>query len=122
MGKDRDVEMDDVEKELRDAASKKPFIHRPEQLDIGKGALCWMDGARLCGPDCVAFNPQEGLDPSGVPVDSPNKCLVLTYMGQQGSAALSIISVNTMVRKRMQDEKRPGPGDVPPPPVGGKQG
>lgn len=116
--KDRDVELDEVEKALREP--QRPFIHRPDKLDIGNGTLCWRDGSRLCGADCVAFNVDEGLDENRMPIDTPNKCIVLVYLGQQGSGALSIIDANNLVRKKHQDASRPNPADLPPPPVGGK--
>jgi len=104
MGKDRDTELDDLEKELRRSA-ERPFIDRPKELDVGPGTLCWLDGFRRCGADCVAFNADEGLDDQGVPIDSPNKCLVLTYMGQQGSAAVAAIAVSRKAAQRRQDER-----------------
>lgn len=122
MSKDRDTELDDLEKELTGVKSAgQPFIERPSQLDLRNGSLCWMDGSRVCGADCVAFNPEE-LDNHGLATDSPNKCLVLTYMGQQGSAALSIIAVNRLAAKKAQDERRESALGAPPvPPVGGRK-
>lgn len=122
MGKDRDTELDDLQRDLRGVKSEgQPFIERPEKLDLQQGSLCWMDGSRVCGADCVAFNPEE-LDDSGLATDSPNKCLVLTYMGQQGSAALSIIAVNRIAAKKAQDERRENAVGAPPvPPVGGRK-
>jgi hypothetical protein len=109
--KDRDKELEDLQRELEgapagQAGGGRPFLHRPEQLDIGAGALCFLDGARLCGPDCVAFNAAEGLDENGHPIDNPNKCLVLTYMGQQGAAALGIIAMSRTAIKSTQDRRR----------------
>lgn len=119
MAKDRDKELDEVERALKDKG--RPFVQRPDHLDIGKGSLCWGDGTRLCGPDCVAFNPEQGLDPSGVVIDHPNKCLFLMYAGQQGSSALSQIHLNKSLLRKMQDDVRiTGPADMPPP-VGGKK-
>lgn len=96
---DRDKELDDLVDEL-----KTPFIERPDEMDIRAGVLCWLDGSRVCGADCVAFNPEE--QEAGLASDGPNKCLVLMYMGQQGSAALSIITANALLRKRDQDKAR----------------
>jgi len=72
--KDRDAELDEIQRDLN-----TPFIERPEHLDVGNGALCWLDGARRCGADCVAFDPEEGLDKNGQEIDSPAKCRVLVY-------------------------------------------
>ena len=118
MAKDRDRELEDIQRELEGPASAgpaRPFLYRPEQLDVGSGTLCFMDGARRCGADCVAFNAEEGLDENGDPVDNPNKCLVLNYMGQQGSAALSILALNRKAIKHRQDEERAAALGVFPP-------
>lgn len=125
MAKDRDKELDEVERELRNvkpAPGGQPFIERPETLDQRRGSLCWLDGSRVCGADCVAFNPNE-LDEAGHATDNPNKCLVLTYMGQQGSAALAIIAASRTAAKAAQDKRREeaGGGTPPVPPVGGKK-
>jgi hypothetical protein len=125
MAKDRDRELDEVEEELlgvKGAPGGQPFIERPEALDLRPGSLCWLDGSRVCGADCVSFNPDE-LDEHGQATDSPNKCLVLTYMGQQGSAALAIVAASRTAAKRAQDDRRDlaGGGMPPAPPVGGKR-
>jgi hypothetical protein len=123
MAKDRDKELDDLEKELRNVKpSAQPFVQRPESLDLRPGSLCWLDGSRVCGADCVSFNPEE-LDDNGVATDSPNKCLVLMYQGQQGSAGLAIVAASRLAAKRAQDERREqNTGGTPPaPPVGGNK-
>jgi len=118
MAKDRDKELEDLDEVERGLKAKpRPFIERPAQLDTGKGALCWGDGTRLCGPDCVAFNAEQGLDANGLPVDSPNKCLILLYSGQQGSAALSQVALNRSLLKKVQDEARTAVTGNPPPPA-----
>lgn len=119
MSKDRDNELDEIQKELTGVKSAgQPFVERPETLDLRRGSLCWLDGSRVCGADCVSFNPDE-LDENGLETDSPNKCLVLVYMGQQGSAAVSTLALNRKAAQRAQDERR---GAAPPaPPVGGKK-
>lgn len=106
----RDDELDSLVSELKD-----PFIERPERLDIQASSLCWLDGTRACGADCTAFNAEEGLDASGLPLDTPNKCLVLKYAGQLGSGGMALIKLT----KQLADAARSGPG-APPNPFGGK--
>lgn len=123
-------EMEDVRRELEEAEGKAPpkakvvpgtpFIERPAEMDLNKGSLCWLDGSRICGPDCMAFNADEGLDKSGVVIDTPNKCLPLVYMGQQGSAALSTIALHKRMKKQQEDAARGAPPPIPA--VGGKSG
>jgi hypothetical protein len=121
---DRDEELDNLQDELKNlqpGGRGKPFVQRPETMDNRNGVLCWLDGSRRCGADCVAFNPEQ-LDEHGLPGDSPNKCLVLTYMGQQGSAALALIAATSLAAKKSQDAKRHAAGGgMPPPPVVGKK-
>ncbi len=121
----RDEELDAMERELEAMANAKPendpHIHRPEHLDIGPGMLCWLDGTRVCGTDCVAYNVEE-VDERGNFLQGPNKCLALFYMGQQGAAALSTLLLNRKRVTEIQDKKREGMGGPPPPdPFGRKR-
>ena len=120
---DLDSELDAVEAELENAKQSPagaPFIERPDKLDLRRGSLCWLDGSRVCGADCVAFNADE-LDDHGHATDTPNKCIALAYMGQQGAAALSIIAINRPATKKAQDERRASAGGAPSIPEVGKK-
>lgn len=112
--KDRDAELDEIENDL-----KTPFIERPPHLDNGPGALCWLDGARRCGADCVAFNPEEGLDERGQEVDSPSKCRVLGHMEKHAEAAFLVASIAKKNARRDEDRERTE--GIPTPPVGGRK-
>jgi len=121
----RDEELDAMERELEALANAKhagdPHIERPDELDIGPGMLCWLDGTRVCGADCVSFNPEE-LDQHGDMLEGPNKCLALFYMGQQGAAAMSTILLNRKRILEIQDKRREKPNMPPPPsPFGEKR-
>lgn len=126
----RDEELDKIEEELSDfekqvahAEGGRPFIQRPNEMDIGPGMLCWMDGTRVCGPDCVAYNVEEFDPDTQELIQGPNKCLVLRYMGQQGAAALSVLLVNRKRITEIQDNKRAQDAPMPsvPDPYGGKR-
>ncbi len=120
---ERDEELDSLEQELAAMGEVKPandpHIERPPQLDIGPGMLCWLDGTRVCGPDCVAFNTED-VDDNGSLLQGPNKCLALFYMGQQGAAALSTLLLNKKRVSEIQDQKRVQQHE-PPDPFGGKK-
>jgi len=121
----RDEELDAMERELEELANATPagdpHIKRPDELDIGPGMLCWLDGTRLCGADCVSFNPEE-IDEHGSMLEGPNKCLALYYMGQQGSAAMSTLLLNRKRILEIQDNRREDPRmPQPPSPFGAKQ-
>lgn len=105
----RDDELDSLVEDLKDS----PYIERPDTQDVRNGALCWNDRDRVCGPDCMAFNAEEGLDENGLVLDTPNKCLILKYAGQIGSGALAVIRL----AKKMDDPRTPPP---PPNPFGGR--
>jgi len=36
---------------------ERPYIEQPDikDDDVRNGLICWMDGNRECGPDCMAF-------------------------------------------------------------------
>jgi len=113
---DRDAELDELDRTLGD-----PFIERPETLDLRDGMLCWLDGARVCGSDCVAYNTED-LDEQGNVVQGPNRCLPLLYIGQQGAAALTTIAVNRRRIAESQDKERAARNGQPPPnPYGGRR-
>lgn len=122
MSRDRDNEFDELERALK-GPQQQPFVQRPEHMDTGAGSLCWIDGSRLCGPDCVSFDSSEGLDDNGLPLDVPQKCHALTALMNQGQAALSVIAAHTLNKKRSQDERRKEAGGMPPvpDPIGGKR-
>lgn len=117
---DQEDDLSDIEAEL---AGKKgrPFIERPDALDVGPGTLCWLDGTRICGPDCVSFNSEQGLDDNKQPIDTPNKCIVLLYMGQQGSAAVATIALRRKQMRKIEIEEKTATIPTPPlPSAGGK--
>ena len=49
---ERDEELDAVARELREV----PHIEKPDEKDPGRGGLCFLNHARVCGPDCVAYD------------------------------------------------------------------
>lgn len=75
--------------ELDQVADDLKYIHPPEVKDVSRGTTCFLDRRRMCEPDCTAFCAESGLDEKGQVLDTPNKCLVLLYLGQLGSGALA---------------------------------
>lgn len=121
---DRDAELGELQRELdakiRDLEGQgsnepSPFIERPDSLDIEDGALCWMDGTRVCGADCVGYNVEMSDPETGEMLQGPNKCLPLLYMGQQGAASLSTLLVNRKRVTQIQDEQRAAQAAAAPP-------
>lgn len=110
----KDKELDDIDKALRPKTTT-PFIARPDERHVDAGSLCWLDGTRVCGSDCTAFNPEE-ISEQGLESDSPNKCLVILYMGQSASGALAAISASRVAQRRAQDRVREQNGGNPPVP------
>ncbi len=100
MPKPRDEELDELEKELRTKEaphSGTPFIERPPEMDVGPGTLCWADGTRLCGPDCVAYNTQ-GETEEGEVVQGDLQCLILGHMKKQAATTQALF----VVRKKAE--------------------
>lgn len=124
----RDKEMDELQQELdakinemESGPKPAPFIHRPEEMDIKPGSLCWMDGTRVCGPDCVAYNVEDVDPETGEFLQGPNKCLALFYMGQQGAAALSQLIINRKRISEIQEKRLLDQLETPPPNPFGKR-
>lgn len=111
----RDLENQIKELEGLNSQQGAPFIERPDALDIGENALCWMDGTRMCNADCVAYNVEDVDPETGNALQGPNKCLPLLYMGQQGAAALSTLLVNRKRINQIQDQQRAQQLDPKPP-------
>lgn len=68
--------------ELNEAS--RPYIEKPDELPAREGGLCFLNSARLCGPDCTAYVDHEAPTPA-------ERCLVLG----------SLIDVSTLVRERI---------------------
>ena len=96
------------------AAVSTPYIHRPDTLDIRDGTLCWLDGTRVCGADCTAFNTDDETAEGDV-IQGPNRCLVLLYTGQQASAAMSALLASRASQRRDADKTREARGGGAPP-------
>lgn len=108
---ERDEELSEAERELAEAEKafgSSRYIHRPDEIDLQDGMTCWLDGERVCGGDCMAFN---------IDGDGPNQCLVLHYQGQIGSAALIEIAANKKRLQLAQDQERKERQGPPPPGV-----
>lgn len=111
----KDQELDDLDKGLRPKTTANPFIERPDERQVQTGSLCWLDGTRVCGADCTAFNPEE-ISERGLESDSPNKCLALLYLGQSAAGALATIASSRAAQRRSQDRVREQNGGNPPVP------
>jgi hypothetical protein len=93
---DRDRELDRLEQELAGA----PYIEEPGDKKVGDGSMCWLNGERMCGGDCVAFNWESE------PLQAPNQCIALAYFGQVASGALTQIKLSRKARQRAEDRQR----------------
>ena len=73
---------------------------------------CWMDRARKCGADCVAFDRNGAMDTTG----EHTSCLLCN---QVDGVCRALISIARNIDKTQKSKLMPG-ANVPPPPVGGK--
>lgn len=109
----REEEMEKLEKELASSTSSRPFIEKPDPIDVS-GLLCWLDKSRICGPDCVAFNLEQ-IDPeTGVVHQGPHKCYFLLYSSQQAASSAAFVALGKKRIQSIEDQQRQGA--VPPPP------
>lgn len=65
-------------------------IHPPDTLEVQNGESCWLDGNRICGGDCMAFNPGG---------EGPEKCSVLVMGGQLAQAATDLVKLRVEARR-----------------------
>lgn len=101
MASTRDDELDALEKELR-----APFIETPDRLEAADGSMCWLDGDRRCGPDCMAFNALGvGVEPDAV-IQGHLQCVVLATMSSQNAGLVGLIASNRAVVAELQDKRR----------------
>lgn len=92
---ERDTELSGLDKELAD----DPHIHRPDDIKIGDGTMCWLNQERMCGGDCTAFNwEMRG--------ESPNQCVILYHMGAMGSGAIGFIHSLNLSKRSQEDTQR----------------
>jgi hypothetical protein len=71
----RETELDEVARRLQEASEPmmggQPHVERPPTRTELEGALCFLNGSRLCGPDCTAFT----MEAAPTPVE---RCVLLT--------------------------------------------
>jgi len=97
-----------------------PFLHHPDLIDDDhekNGLCCFLDGARQCGPDCMAFTTlrPEGQDYVG---HQWANCLLLVS-AHRGAKHLTILAQVTdgLLRKtRVQAADEARVAQAPPPP------
>jgi hypothetical protein len=68
------------------------------------GLYCFMDAARECGPDCMAFLPEPA--DTAVPVLGPQQksCILIVSAERLGRYASGIVSVLRRSQERTENE------------------
>lgn len=94
-----------------------PYIERPDEIAAPQ-LLCWRDERRVCGPDCVAFNP-AALDENGFPEPGPDVCLVLVTAKESLETQKSALQVQRKLYQIEVDRER-RLGSRPVDPAGGR--
>ncbi len=107
MSTDRDKELDEVQRDLG-----RPYIHEPDEKEIGQGAMCFLDRERLCGPDCASYIGENPLP--------HERCLILS------SFSGVVLAVDELIQIRKERAQRAPsvtvtPSIPPPDPFGGKR-
>ena len=70
-----------------------PFIADPDEIDVQDGLSCWLNEARACGPDCVAFNIKQ-LDEYGKPIAGPEACTALSSQLQSVNLLRKVLQLS----------------------------
>lgn len=86
----RDEELNWLEKEIR--GTEQPHIAQPDVRSDDTGEVCWLSQDRFCGPDCVAYDPD----------DTDSKCIVL----KTGIGVLKALEGLIPVRDLVKGSKR----------------
>lgn len=94
--------LDEETKKLKDELGEEKD---PVFAGTFKGSLCFLDQSRVCSADCVAWN----TDYKEKFASSPDACVLLVSMGQQGAGLLSLVRL-------LSGKKGPAPEVLHPPP------
>lgn len=80
-----------------------PYIEPPAELDDDprNGLACFIDGNRICGPDCMAFTTQGSESP--VLNDQQKHCVAIVSIERLGRYAGGLFS---FLKKADADAKR----------------
>ena len=89
-----------------------PYIEEPDEIETKEGDSCWINQGRICGPDCVAHNP-DAEDSDGGPVQGPTQCTLIVLAGQLASGVSTLAQI-----KKQEARSKQTPAAPPPPKVG----
>lgn len=106
---DRDKELDELQKEIRDGLKGEPTpaIDQGDKLFIGDGTACFINQDRQCGPECRAFDPTSNGE-------TPMSCTIIANMRDINAGIMQLVRIGSLTKK--QQNSRPAP--VPPDPLG----
>jgi hypothetical protein len=88
-----------------------PFIEEPDEVETKEGDSCWINHARICGPDCIAYNLDD-VDDGGAPVQGPTRCTMIVLVGQLSSAASALAQIKKQEMRSRQVPPVPTPPKV----------
>lgn len=95
----------------KDPNAATPYVHEAgDTKSITDGMSCWKDRHRMCGGDCVAFNPEA-------PEGSFERCHLLVFKSQQALGALMLAKRQPAPATAAAHSK----ADLFPPPPAGKK-
>jgi hypothetical protein len=94
-----------LEEQLRLGA--KPYIEKPDEVDLDVGGQCFIDRNRVCGPDCMSFTSVHA------PLAS-ERCVILNSM----QASMELLGELVQVLKPRRQPTVAPPDIQPPNPMG----
>lgn len=111
---DREEDLDKLEEELG-----QPFVHEPEELDIGEGQTCFLNQDRRCMSDCTSYNLYADV-PQG-----PERCVLLVYASHVAVNTKELVELTKkaagLAKTKADDTARAQLANMPiPDPFGGK--
>ena len=88
-----------------------PYIEEPEEIETKDGDSCWINQARICGPDCIAFN-LDNVDEGGGPIQGPTQCTLIVLTGQLAAGVSTLAQIKKQEVKARQTPVAPAPPKV----------
>lgn len=88
-----------------------PFLEEPDEIETKEGDSCWINHMRICGPDCIAYNP-DSFDEAGSPVQGPTQCSLIVLTGQLASGVTALVQIKKQEARSKQSAPMPAPPKV----------
>lgn len=106
---DRDEDFKEVVRALR---RDDPYLEKPDEVRLDVGGTCFLDRARMCGPDCASYTDERAPT-------APERCTILVGINSGLELLTELVK---LVKQPPTRSAVPGPPIIQPPdPMGGRR-